>query len=366
MQASMASIYKRPETSYIWITYKGADGCRKRINTGYRWDNPGDRKQAEKLAKMKTLEELVSKPIKSTGGWEDWVLPWINGRWGHSKNSTPDKYRNYFLRWLDFFEDTDVANPAALRREHVLAYLEWRKKRGGERNTAIHEIKFLGIVMDEAITRGYASQNPCRKLGLKKDEVKHKVPWTPQQVSFALESVEEIEPFGWLHVALLMGRYQAVRIGQCCVPLSGIDLDRRIINFPRDIVKGGKGYSQPIDPEFYPILADIVKHRRKLSKAALCDFPPMHRLCVSIFIDALTHYDEGFEQLSHHGLRATWITQAALAGVPETLAKRFVNHASSEVHAIYQCITADDLMPMLDALALARNKQAALLLPSHR
>jgi hypothetical protein len=49
-----------------------------------------------------------------------------------------------------------------------------------------------------------------------------------------------------------------------------------------------------------------------------------------------------------------WITRAALGGVPESLAKRFVNHASSQVHAIYQKITATDLMPMLDALALYR------------
>jgi integrase len=62
------------------------------------------------------------------------------------------------------------------------------------------------------------------------------------------------------------------------------------------------------------------------------------------FLDEL-----GFKDLVHHGLRATWITRAALAGIPESLAKRFVNHASSQVHAIYQKITATDLMPMLDS-----------------
>ena len=29
-----------------------------------------------------------------------------------------------------------------------------------------------------------------------------------------------------------MGFYQAVRIGQCRVPLDCIDLDRRVINYP--------------------------------------------------------------------------------------------------------------------------------------
>jgi hypothetical protein len=64
------------------------------------------------------------------------------------------------------------------------------------------------------------------------------------------------------------------------------------------------------------------------------------------FLDGL-----GFRHLSHHGLRASWITKAALSGIPEAAAKRFVNHGSSAVHAIYQKITAGDLAPMLERLA---------------
>jgi integrase len=81
----------------------------------------------------------------------------------------------------------------------------------------------------------------------------------------------------------------------------------------------------------------------------LCEIPILPSLEWRRFLDEL-----GLKHLVHHGLRATWITRAALCGVPESLAKRFVNHASSQVHAIYQKITATDLMPMLDALALYR------------
>ena len=56
-------------------------------------------------------------------------------------------YTNYFWRWLDYFKEIGVTQPVGLRREHVINYLEWRKKHGGERNTAIHEIKFLGFIM---------------------------------------------------------------------------------------------------------------------------------------------------------------------------------------------------------------------------
>jgi integrase len=152
-----------------------------------------------------------------------------------------------------------------------------------------------------------------------------------------------------MHVTFLMGLYQAVRLRQSEIPLSRIDFRRRIIDYPSDKVKGGKGYSQPIDPAFYPMLQELVAHRQSIGKSMLCEIPILPSVEWRRFLDEL-----GLKHLVHHGLRATWITRAALAGVPESLAKRFVNHASSQVHAIYQKITATDLMPMLDALALYR------------
>src|SRR5260370_42687288 len=80
----MASIYRRPETNYIWITYKGEDGKRKRVNTGYRWDNNIERFQAEKLAKAKTFEEMKNKPIHERGGGGRGP-GFIAGPWGQKK-----------------------------------------------------------------------------------------------------------------------------------------------------------------------------------------------------------------------------------------------------------------------------------------
>jgi hypothetical protein len=359
----MASIYRRPETNYIWITYKGEDGTRKRVNTGYRWDNNIERFQAEKLAKAKTFEEMKNKPIHERGGW-DWVPGFIEARWGQKQNGTLGLRKKYYHTFRKFVGEKGIAIPGAIRREHASMYLEWRKQTGAGRNTAIAEIKVMGTILEEAVARGYMTANPFRKLGFKQEEQKHKTSWTPEQVMVAIEAAEEVERFGWLHVALLLGRYQAIRLNQCQAPLVDVDLRRRIIHYPDSIVKGGKGYSQPIDPEFYPILCEIVEHRRKLGKSTLCELPLCSSVLIRRFLDGLSENDDGFKLLCHHGLRATWITQAALSGViTETLAKRFVNHASSEVHAIYQRITATDLLPMLDAFVLARNKQAALPLP---
>jgi hypothetical protein len=310
-----------------------------------------------KLAKRKSLEEMSSKTVRiASHRWEDWVVPWIDERWGNRINRTPKLYTNYFWRWLQYFQDIEITHPAALRREHVTGYLGWRQKHGGERNTAIHEIKFLGTLMDEAINRGYATVNPARKLHIEKSASVEKVPWSDFEVEKVGNALAERDRFGWMHVTFLMGLHQAVRLRQSQIPLSCIDFRRRIIAYPADKVKGGKSYSQPIDPGFFPILQQLVAHRQTTASPVLCEIPLLASVEWRKFLDAL-----GFKHLCHHGLRATWITKAALAGIPESLAKRFVNHASSQVHAIYQKITATDLMPMLDALALYKSSTSSLL-----
>jgi hypothetical protein len=350
----MASTYLRADSPYIWISYKDAAGKWKSKNTGYRQDNIGDRKQAERVAKAKSLEEMSNKPVRvANHKWEDWVVPWIDERWGNRSNRTPLLYTNYFWRWLKYFQDIEISHPAALRREHVTGYLAWRKERGGERNTAIHEIKFLGTLMDEAINRGYATVNPARKLHIEKSASAEKVPWSELEVEQVGNALAERDKFGWMHVTFLMGLYQAVRLRQARTPLSCIDFRRRIIAYPADKVKGGKAYSQPIDPGFFPILQELVAYRQAIGSPLLCEIPLLASIEWRQFLDEL-----GLKHLCHHGLRATWITRAALAGIPESLAKRFVNHARSQVHAIYTKITASDLMPMLDALALYRKPTA--------
>jgi hypothetical protein len=128
----MASTYQRTDSPYIWIRYKDAAGKWKSSNTGYRQDNIGDRKQAEQLAKRKSLEEMSTKTVRiASHKWEDWVVPWIEERWGNRINRTPKLYTNYFWRWLQYFADIEITHPAALLREacHRLSRMAAKARR---------------------------------------------------------------------------------------------------------------------------------------------------------------------------------------------------------------------------------------------
>jgi integrase len=346
----MASTYLRPDSPYIWISYKTSADKWRRISSGFRRDNPGDRKQAQRLAQRKTLEEMQSAPDeRSYGGWA-WGSSWIDVQWGDNPHGRTIKlYKKYFSRWLVYFEELGLAGPNTIHREHVLDYLSWRKRHGGGRNTAIYEIGFLAMLMDEARKRGYRSgDNPARGLMLQKERAVEKVVWSDHEIALVDATIEDLLKYEWLQVTFLMGRWQAVRLRQSAVPLSAIDFQRRVIVYPDSIVKGGHGYAQPIDPQFYERLLEIANHRASIGAATLCDIPELAGVAWRELLDDLE-----LPHLSHHGLRATWITRAALRGIPEALTRRFVNHASQQVHEIYQKITATDLIPMLNTLALA-------------
>jgi integrase len=111
-------------------------------------------------------------------------------------------------------------------------------------------------------------------------------------------------------------------------------------------VKGRKAYTQPIDARLLPTLKEIVTHRRRNKCKTLCDLPELPSVEWRKFLDEM-----GIKGVSHHSLRVTWITKAALAGIPESVAQAFSNHDSTAVHRIYQKFTTDNIAKMLERLA---------------
>jgi hypothetical protein len=320
-----------------------------------------------------SLKEMLDRPARTSVGrkWDEWVMPWIQTRWGANETRTSKIYTNYFWRWLRYFRENQISHPGALTLKHVEDYFAWRAKRRGSqrtvgnRNTAIGEIKFLRMMMDYAVQQGYATENPAKELVLKKEAAKEKNLWEDHEIKLVSDALSQPDKkFGWMHVTFLMGYYQAVRINQCRVPLSRIDFRRHQIDYPGQIavdgkkanlVKGGKGYVHRIDDEFYPILKEIVAHRRAIGKSTLCDIPLLCGVEYRVFLDGL-----GLHHLVHHGLRTTWITVAAKAGVHQAIAQKFVHHSNAEVHAIYQKFSVNDQAPMLAGIRRYRDAEAEI------
>jgi integrase len=344
----MASTYLRPNSPFIWIRFKRADGKWYSANTGFRKDDPKAKKQAKLLAKKKSLEEAIQRPASGRSAFNEWVEPWLEQRWGKGNKQTLRKYRMWWREWSIYLASVGATSPVAVNREIVLAYVQQREASGTSRNTALDEVSFLAVVLDEAIKRDYARDNPARRLGIKRIEQVHKEIWTDEQIQLALDAAEKAERFGFLHTSLLMGKYQAIRISSCAVPVASIDLEHGEIRYPGSVMKGGKPFVQSIDPSFLPTLKLIVAHRREVGQIRLCNLPanPSPSLELRRFLDGI-----GLKGLSHHGLRSTWCTRAALRGIPMAVAMKYTNHASEDVHRAYEQISAGDVNRFFSLLA---------------
>lgn len=349
----MASLYYRGNA--IWITYKNGAGKWGQKSTGYRKDNPGERRQAERLCVQQTAKERLARPVNGSANWE-WVNAWMDSRW---RGETLKRYKDYWHTLELWLTELGLAGPANVQREHCLEYITWRKERSAKSrkkgavsvNTCKLELKVFAQILEEALRPGYCQTNVARKLGIATEEAPDKRAWTDKELETVdAELAKPKHRFGWLRVTYLLGRYQAARLRSCELPLSCVDLENQRLFYPNP--KGGKAkaFSQPIDKRLFPELEKIVKHRQAAGATTLCDLPASKDQLISLewrkFLDGL-----GIHGVSHHDLRRTWITKAALSGkISEALACQFSNHSSLAVHRIYQAFTTDDMAAMLDRL----------------
>lgn len=266
----MASIYLRRDSAFVWIRRKDDRGKWIGRATEYRKDNLGDVRQAKLLARKLSAEERQRSPRVAGDAFAHWVENWIDARYGHAPTTTATVYRRYWrtlCRWMD---ERGIIAPHQFSYAHVAEYREWRMEDAAS-NSALNELKFFGVVLGEAVKRGYITANPCTRMGIRKTEAKEKSPWTDAEIAQVAAAVEREAQ--WLRGTFLLGLYQASRLRQCCVPMADIDIDAKRIYYRR--TKGDKPFSQPLDVRGIPKLAALIEERRR---AAACEAASARRL----------------------------------------------------------------------------------------
>jgi hypothetical protein len=341
----MASTYTRKDSQFIWMTYKDDEtGEWKKKATGYKKDNLGDRRQAELVARELTRREKARKPVTSAEQFDAWIDRWMADRYDED-GKTHEVYCRHWRRIQQFLAEHGITAPRQFLYRHVPMYLDWRTKTAG-RNTAIHELKFFGVIMGEAVKRHFADSNPCVRMGLRKAKQEGKEPWTDEQISKVSKAIKA-RPH-WMRCTFALGLYQAARLRQ--IPrVGGIDFKRGVISYHN--TKGDKPFTHPMDDRAKSLFKALVNERLAAQPEAdlLCDLPEAPSVEWRNFLDGV-----GCNNVSHHGLRTTWITRACLAKVHMSMAKRFVNHGSTAVHEIYQRLSAADIEDVPAMIPLPR------------
>ena len=225
----MASTYTRKDSAFIWLRIKSDNGKWICKPTGYRHDNLGDRRQADLVARKLSIEERERAPASSHEHWDAWIDAWMQDRYGKRDATTLTVYRRYWRRLRDWLMAEKITSPRQMSYPAALRYKEAREEADVGINTIIHELKFLGLAISEAIRRGLATANPCLRMGLQRTPAAEKIPWTDENVTTVAAAIG-VEA-DWMQATFILGFYQAARLRQCEVPLKDINLEGRRISY---------------------------------------------------------------------------------------------------------------------------------------
>lgn len=350
------SAYERADSPYVRIQYADTRGKKRYVKTSIRKDDPEKNLKTAKAlnrAEANLLDRRASTSPDTGASW-GWVANYLRTRYTAKKRTQ----KIYLIQWdwlRPYLEESDIAGPAMLERATVFSYIDWRtnqvKEKSGRNpglNTALGELKLLGLIMDEAIRRGLATANPARKLEIQREESREKPEISNGELAIIFNALRD-QP-AWMRRSFFIALETGLRFSDTQISRTQIDWPGRRVVIDR--TKGGKKRAFAI--EIYPSIEKLLREFWKSGDKLLWQMPAKEKglnglIWMRFFrANALPH-------LCFHCTRVTFITRGARAGVPESAMMKLVNHASKEVHRIYQRLAPPD----------ARRLRAQIPIPSY-
>lgn len=337
----MAFLYKRARSPYWWIRYLDDTGHTISESTGKRWDSVQQSREAKQIRAAKEVMERAAPPKeRSERELSSWVPRWLATTY-KSQENTLEAYLGAFGSLMRFFGEQNVRSASQITRAMCFDYIDWRQRKenggtgdGACRNTALHNLRILRIILNEAIEREHIKKNPASKMGLKPDAPAEKHEITEEQRAV----VESSNLTDWQRISWAIAINQGCRLAETSLPLSDVDFANDTITFT---LKGKRRFTTKLMPDLKPMLQKLKDSGCHLT------WGPFHR---NASRDWSRHLESLGMPFTFHSTRVTVITKLARAGVNEQQAIRFIGHCSSEVHAIYTRLKVDDLGACVKAL----------------
>ena len=327
----MASLYKRDRSPYWWVEFIDATGKRKQQSTNLRCDCAAQTRQARQRRDELSALEATAKFATNSNGleiWRAWVPRFLAQRYGTT--ATGARAEQAWRNLAAYLDSIGVAVPRQLTRQQVRDFIDWRGQaraedgtHKGAKNTALLEIKFLGLIMDEAVASGFANSNPCMRLGIGRDQPKRKARITYLEHRLITRALK-LEP-EWMRVSYKISWEQGCRFSETMLPLRDIDLSRNVIGLR---TKGQKERvaEVPLSPKLRPLLRRLIKQGREHTFQK-SDLPAGG--AAKAFWKFFRKI--GLPHLSFHCCRVTFITRCLEAGIAEPDVMRLCLHASTTV-----------------------------------
>jgi site-specific recombinase XerD len=359
----MASLYFRNGSPYHWVKFRHPITFKVlRESTGFLRNDPVHRQRARQLLAEKNLFEAKIPRSNSEHRWDLWVPAFLKTRHGEPSR-TLDRNMASWRILSAYLAHKEIAVPEQITRQHCMDFVPWRRSWGHRNspalrrlsiNTIIMDLKTLGCIMQEAVSRQWCEYNPCHRLGIKRARPREKDEMSDDQIAFIRERIrdrqreaaskEEMLNAEFLHISFEIAIHQGCRLSETWLPLSAVDLDNLEIEF---IAKGDQTYKAPLNPALVPLLSELKRRNQKHTY----DRPKMGGLKWFKFFDTLRKQRTDLANVSFHSSRVTVVSRAERNGVQEKVTMQLVNHSSTTVHRVYRKIKRHELKAVWTALA---------------
>jgi integrase len=352
------SVYARSGRPHYYVSFVPPHSYdRVHRATHFRVNDPAGKSRAYEWACEQAKLSRVYD-AKDEERWFVWVVPFLEQQY----RKRPLTLQRYMTSWkyLDIFLGKEaIKGPRAVTFQNIRDYIDWRtgpeqKKRSGKlvsHNTAMTDVEAFRLIMGEAVRRGWRPDNPCRELGIARDDPKEKREITDDEMARIITALDDFvakRPHkDWMRISWEIARWQGCRLSE-----TQFDI-RRHVNLKDGTIwfrgKGGKIIHTTLHPQLKPYLENMLKQGRTFT----CRFPKMGVGAAGAaskffrqFFDTL-----GLPDVSFHCTRVTVITKLIRAGAPLAQVMAFIGHADEEVNRIYRKLKPRDLVGVTAALS---------------
>ena len=198
--------------------------------------------------------------------------------------------------------------------------------------------------------RGYAEGNPLLHPGIQKHKPAEKPAMTDEEITKIRAELARWPE--WMRTSFEIAIYTGCRQGDTNIPLKDVDLEAKTITLEKP--KGGaeRAFTVPMREELVPLFTRL-KAERTNDQTAF-DFVgtgSKWEKPSKMWWRFFKQNDElNLPHLTFHCTRVTFVTRGAKQGVPQSKMMKLVNHASEEIHRVYQRLVVADVRDELNAI----------------
>jgi integrase len=339
----MASLRKVRRSPFWYLRRKSDTGGWSDECLKLRWASKSETRTARSIEARVSAQEAdwSSGESSKSGQWDRWVDGFLVDRFENPRSLA--RYRHAWGALRRFLCSRGVGHPMQVRYEHAGQFLTERTASGeASHNTARLEIKFLSLLMGEAMRREFCDRNPIALVRVRRSPPKEKPDLSDDDI-LRVRLALAARPL-WMRVVFEVLLHCGCRFGEASIPWERVDFSARTILFEDSKRAAGdsrklflvpmsdqlRGFLYPLrnnGTRTVPVLTGTMNHRFNLVMKNACG-------------------------ATSHSCRVAFVSRCHRAGLSEGEVMRLVNHSTRLVHAIYTRLSVADARRSLSQVAL--------------